>query len=444
MLSLLVVALQRLHDMTVQNFIDFSERRFLEQTSITAYGDLWRSPDFTLSANTTVYQDAAFGSLKVSGSATGSLFYNDWLTPATDVPSQYSVSGLNDLNDEIVSFLWVRVTENCTIRMRNIRTIATYDTITQNYMLSTNPSDRVAGEWGTHVISLGTQDSDKWHLIRARMLAMPKDTNTTRYSLGFELEITYSGTTGECYVSRPTITALLDITENSFFIDVWTIVPEVFFTQDFLDPTTNEVQFPLLRLLDVMTNKAGEIQDAIYSYEYKNESQGFDAAIPETNSFFVTPDLITSLKHLQWLSQFRGRELIITYEPSAEGEEWIKFVLDSSTLDGTSVLALTAFSVSGISGGAEAFFKWQVKTGYYGHNAGSIDAMVSAIQLLLSGTKTVNYTVGVNSISFETVYSETYASDTLGLLVGQSHPYILQVLEPTRPLGMTVTHELIA
>lgn len=430
--------------MTVQNFIDASERRFLEQTVITAYDDLWRSPDFTIEPSTTVYQDAEYGALNLSGAASGSLFYNDWQTPATDIPSQYAISGINDLNDEMVSFLWIRVTENCTVRMRNIRTVVTYNSTTQNYMLSTNPADRVEGEWGEHVVSLGVEDSARWHLIRAKLMPMTLVSSTTRYALGFELEVTYTDTTGECWISRPAITALLDIVENSFFLDVMGLTPEVFLSQDFVDATKNTVPFPLLRLMDVMTNKAGQIQDAIYDYEYKNESQGFDPTIPSTNSYLLTPDLVTRLDHLSWLAQFRGRELIVTYEPSTEGAEWEEFILDTSTLDGTSVLALSALSIEGISGGTDAYFKWQVETGYYGHNAGTIDAMVSAIKLLLTGSKTVNYVVGTNEITFETSIDETYASDTLGLSIGDEHPYILLILEPTRPLGMIIHHELVA
>jgi hypothetical protein len=430
--------------MPAENFIDSSERNFLQASLVASYGDLWRSAGFVVEPSTTVYQDASFGSLKLSGASSGSLFYNDWEDPVNDIPSQYAVSGANDLNDEIVSFVWVRATENCTVRMRNIRTVAVWDVPTQTYLLSTNVADRVEGDWGVHVISLGIEDSQKWHLIRARMLAMPKDTETTRYSLGFELEITYSGDVGECFVSRPTITALMDIAENSFFVETIALIPEVFLGQDFLNPLTTNVPFPLLRLIDVMTNRAGEIQDSIYDFEYKNESQGFDPSILETNSFFITPDLITSLPHLSWLAQFRGRELVVTYEPSTEGEEWTKFILDSSTLDGTAVIALSAFTVEGISGGVEAYFKWQVRTGYYGHNAGTIDGMISAIQLLLTGTKFVDYSVGSNEITFLTSIGETYASDTLGLIVGDEHPYVLEILEPTRPLGMIIKHELIA
>lgn len=430
--------------MTVHNFIDVTERTFVQSTAFSVLGDLWRSSEFVLEPSTTVYQDALLGSLHVHDAASGSVFYNDWLNPASDTPSQYAISGINDLNDSVVTFAWIRPTKNCTVKIRNITTLVSYNTSTQSYELSTNSADRIVGEWGIHEISLGTDDSDKWHLIRAVPAPLTATTETTRYAIGFEIEITYTGDTGELYISRPAITALLDVTENTFFTECLSLIPNTYFGQDFFDPSSNTVPFPLLRLLDILTNDAGNISDDIYHFEYKNSGQGFDPSIPETQSFFITPDLIDNLLHLSWLAQFRGRELLVTYEPSTEGEEWTPFVLDSSELNGTHVVALTSFSVEGISGGVEAYFKWQVDTGYYGHNAGSVSAMLSAINLLLSGAKTINYTMSANQITFETSITETYGSDTLGLSVGDPNPYVLAILEPTRPLGMIITHELIA
>lgn len=430
--------------MTVRNFIDTSERIFKESTVFAAYSDLWRSDGVTIEPSTTVYQDADFGSLKAYGSANGSIFFNDWETPATDIPSQYAISGVNDLNDEIVSFVWVRADKNCTIRMRNIRTLVTYDLASQNYLLSTDPADRVEGEWGVLNVLIGDDDSETWKLLRARMLAILDDGNNPRYAFGFELEITFESTVGVVYMSRPTITALFDVVENSFLLGSTTLIPEVFLSQDFIDPTTNSVQIPLIRLLDVATITAGDIQDRIYSYEYKNTSNGFDATILETNSFLIEADLIDRLDHLQWLAQFRGRELLVTYEPSTEGEEWQDFLLDASTLDGSGVLAVSAIPIGGISGGVEAFFRWQVKTGYYGHNAGTVTAMISAIKLLLSGTKIVTYTVGANEITFYTKIGETLNSDVLSLSIGDENPLVLAILEPTRPLGLIINHELVA
>ena len=118
--------------------------------------------------------------------------------------------------------------------------------------------------------------------------------------------------------------------------------------------------------------------------------------------------------------------------------------MDASTLEGSGVLAVSAISVGGISGGVEAFFRWQIQTGYYGHNAGTVAAMISATKLLLGGTKTITYTGGTNEITFYTKIGETLNSDVLGLSIGDENPLVLAILEPTRPLGLIINHELVA
>jgi len=432
--------------MTVVNYIDESERIFREPVAFAQLSDLWRAEGgLSLSPSTTVYQDSEYGSLLANGDISGSVYFNDWLNPATDIPSQFSVSGATDLNDDIVSFVWVRATKNCVLRMRNIRTVATYNTATGNYELSTDANDRVVGEWGTLHYLLGVQDEPTWKLLRARMLALTDDGNDVRYAMGFEIEIVFDSVAGDVNISRPTITMLGDAFENEFLLECVPLLPNLLLENDFADPTTNSVQFPLIRLFDVMTHSLTKVQETLKSFIYRNESQGFEESEIETYNALISPILIDRLDQLKWLAQFRGRELIVTFEPSTEGEEWTEFVLDSATsgvLDSTSVIATSETSVGGLSGGVAAFFKWQVENGYYGHNAGTITAMVEAIKLLLDGDKTVNYTVGVNTVAFQTKIGQTYGSS--GLSVGQSNPNVLLVLEPARPLGLIVTHELIS
>jgi hypothetical protein len=196
--------------------------------------------------------------------------------------------------------------------------------------------------------------------------------------------------------------------------------------------------------MDVSFASAGAVEDKYESSQYLDSESNFDPNDSNTYSTLISAETAETLETLQWLSHFRGRELLVTYEPSTNGEEWTEFVLDESELDSTHVLASSAISSSGFSGGTDGYFRWQVETGFYGHNAGTITAMISAIQLLLSETKTVSYTVGTNEITFQTKIDETFASDVLGLIVGDENPYILQVIEPARPLGMVVNHELVA
>jgi hypothetical protein len=111
-------------------------------------------------------------------------------------------------------------------------------------------------------------------------------------------------------------------------------------------------------------------------------------------------------------------------------------------LDGTSVLGSGATNLGGLPEGVESFARWQVETGYYGHNAGTISAMVNAIQLNLTGNQEVNYTLSTNTMAFTTKQSETFG--TVVGDIGSSNPVIMSLIEPARPLGMLVTHTMTA
>jgi hypothetical protein len=133
---------------------------------------------------------------------------------------------------------------------------------------------------------------------------------------------------------------------------------------------------------------------------------------------------------------------LVTYQPSTEGIGWQIFTLNSSVLDGDDVLGNDATNLGGLPAGLDAFARWQVETGYYGHNAGTLQAMVSAIQRNLTGAKIVGSTVSLNQISFTTSQAETFG--TAPEDVGSSNSVILSLIEPARPLGMIVTHTLTA
>ena len=423
------------------NYIDESERRFTEQTYVTSVlGDLWKS-DVAVTADPVVYQDASYGSLFIGGEAVSETTYNVWADPLADVPSQYAITTTTENTDYVEGFCWVRPTKNCTVQIRTQLTKVELNPTTTEFMLSSNPSDLYSGDSGEHLISVGVADDPAWHLVRSIPLQIPDDEE--QYSIGLVIEVTFEDPSnpGDINISRPTIIRTHALYDSRMVTEVATFLPEVFLLKDSAQFDENKVTYPLMRLIDVSTNTANDVFIKVEQIEYLDIESGFESTDSGTYSTLVSP-LYADVDTLRWLSQFRGRNLVVTYEPSTEGEEWEQFILDFSTLDGTDVLATSAISTSGVSGGVEEYFRWQVETGYYGHNAGTIDGMLSAIQLFLSGDKYINYTVTANSIHFQTSIDETFGADALG--VGDSSPYIIQVVEPTRPLGMIVTHELVA
>jgi hypothetical protein len=421
-----------------QNYIDESERKFLQSAYFAALGDLWTS-DATLVVDPVTYHDAEFGSLHLSGAASCYLKYNIWSTPATDVPSQYALTLDYQTGGFVETFCWVRPTKNCTIRLTT--TLHQVYLSGSTFMLSTDSGDIHVGEAGEHVVKYGSIDEPIWHLIRAVPIAIPDDGE--KYSVGFTLEVEYDDTVspGELNMSRPTSFLTHALWDNAYLTEMVARIPNVFLEKDFAYYTKNEVTFPLLRLIDVCTNYADSVYTKYQEIRYADAEEYFDPADQGTYSTLVD-QLLADSETLAWLSQFRGNQLIVTYEPSTDGTPWTVFRLDESVLDGTDVLASSTTPTTGFAGGLEEYFKWQVENGFYGHNAGKIDGMISAIQLLLTGTKYIDYTMTANTLHFETKIGETFGGDDLS--VGDESPYIVQILEPMRPLGMIITHELVS
>lgn len=423
------------------NYIDASERKFIEPGYFaTLSGGLWNS-DATISADPITYQDFSFGSIFVDAVAESETTYNIWSNPATDIPSQYAITLDVENTDYIEAFCWVRPTKNCTISISTQLTEVYLDETTNDFMLSSDSEDVYQGATGNHTIAVGIADEPIWHLVKAKLIQIPSD--DAQYSIGLKISAVFDDETspGELNISRPTIIRTHAIFFNEALQETYIFIPDVFLDRDTADFTSNEVTYPLMRLIDVATDTAHHVAQKIDEIQYLDIESGFDSTDSETYSTLINPSY-SDVPTLEWLSQFRGRNLVVTYEPSTEGEEWQQFVLDSSTLDGTDVIATATPSTSGISGGVEEYFRWQVQTGNYGHNAGTISAMISAVQLFLTGEKTINYSTTPTNIYIETSITETYGSDDLS--IGDANPYILEIIEPARPLGMTVTHVLTA
>lgn len=422
----------------VYNYIDKSERVFLEQGTFTSSLSLLWTSDGSISTDPVTYQDADLGSLLVeSASNTAYLKYNTWSNPATDIPSQYTITTAIDAIDRVESFMWVQPSVNGTFTLKTTLTKMIYDAPTQTYMLSTDPADIYVGDEGELIVAYGGADATNWHLIRSVPISIPNDTD--RFSIGLELNFTAkTATSFYMNVSRPTIITSAVVFRNQFMQYMASFIPSIFLEADTADFSSNNPTFPLTRFLDVCTEESDNVLTLAEDITYVDISQGRDDTDDTTTSKLVNPALAPA-DYLAWQAQFRGRQLLVTYEPSTEGEAWDVFRLDESMLDDTGVIGAPTSSLS-VPGGVEEYFRWQVESGAYGHNAGTISSMISAIQRVLTGAKNVNYTVTANTIHFETSYLET--QNAVLADVGNPSPLVLQIVEPARPLGMVITHEL--
>ncbi len=420
------------------NYIDATERTFLEPAVFAAgIDDLWTS-DGTLSLDAVNYQDAEYGSLKLLPSSTENYVrFNIYPTTAS-IPSQFALTLPIDNEDRIESFMWVKPSKNCTLFFKTILSEVSFDENTSSFSF-VDPFNQIVGNESSLIVALGGTDIPKWQLIRSVPIEIP---DTGRWAIQLQLRVVFANLT-DAYVniSRPTAHASLRLFSNDFLSDVLEYMPEIFLESDIANYSTNQPTFPLSRLIDVITSEANNVLTKSNSFEYIDKSEGGNPNNLGTLSTFVNPQVCDSV-YLSYLAQFRGRPILITYQPSTEGIAWQVFELNSSLLNSGDVLGNDAVNLGGLPAGLDSFARWQVETGYYGHNAGTVDAMVAAIQRNLTGTKVVNYTMTQNSIAFTTSQAETFG--TVVEDVGTTNSIILTLLEPARPLGMIVTHTLTA
>jgi hypothetical protein len=420
------------------NYLDETERTFLEPEVFAAgIDDLWTS-DGTLSLDAVNYQDAEYGSLKlVPSSSENYVRFN--IYPTTEsTPSQYALTLPIDNQDYVESFIWVKPSKNCTLFFKTILSEVSFDENTGLFSF-VDPFNQVVGSEGSLVVALGGTDTPKWQLIRSVPVEIP---DTGRWAIQLQFRVVFEDTTDAFInISRPTAHASLRLFSNDFLTSVLEYLPEIFLESDTANYSTNQPTFPLSRLIDVMTSEANNVLTKSNSFEYVDSSEGGNPNILGTLSTFVNPQVCDSA-YLTYLAQFRGRPILVTYQPSTEGVGWEIFALNDSLLDSGDVLGNDAVNLGGLPAGIDSFARWQVETGYYGHNAGTVNSMIGAIQRNLTGAKVVNYTMTQNSIAFTTSQAETFG--TVAEDVGTSNSIILTLIEPARPLGMLVTHTLTA
>lgn len=422
----------------IYNYLDVTERTFLESSTFTAStSDFWTS-DGTLSVDAVNYQDSARGSLKLSPTSLENYVYYNYHALTSDTPSQFSLTVDQDAGDFIEAFMWVKPTKNCTVYLKTILSEVEFDENTSTFSF-VDPFNQIVGDEGSFAVALGGTDEPRWQLIRSVPIQVP---TTGRWSIQLRFRVVFSTLT-DAYlnISRPTAHQCKRIFSNGFLSQSFEYLPEIYLESDLADFTVNEPTYPLARFFDVLTSASDEILDQSVAFEYLDKSEGGDSTNLATLSRFVNPKVCDS-SYLPWLAQFRGRPILVTYQPSTEGIGWQIFTLNSSVLNGDDVLGNDATNLGGLPAGLDAFARWQVETGYYGHNAGTLQAMVSAIQRNLTGAKIVGSTVSLNQISFTTSQAETFG--TVAEDVGSSNSIILSLIEPARPLGMIVTHTLTA
>jgi len=303
----------------------------------------------------------------------------------------------------------------------------------------------------TKVISAATASinaegvgSPQWSIIRFNTDEAPDIESPT-----FNISITIDPEdVGEfIYFTRPAFYPRYEfLSQNVSLEDLLGYLPELFIETDF--SVTDDLDLPMFRYLDVATSQMDVVSNNAIGYTFFDISEGYVEGETDLESLLVETSN-ADLDTLIWLAKFSGTLPITRFASSLEVVS-DPFVLDSSTLDSADTIKITSYSELNPPAidqeDQRILVKWQIDNGYYGINAGTDTAIKESAKLMLIGTKTVSLEYDYSTSPFEinvlTRWDETFGADVS--LIGQSSDLVLEAIAKARPLGVLVTHELVA
>lgn len=368
-----------------------------------------------------------FKQLKLSipaGNQSGVLYHQDIQLMATDV------------DIDIVFLFAVKMPSGgvvtCTISDVNEVSIA--ETVTS---VNLSQSDAVINAPGIL--------SPQWNIFRSDMFQIPA--GQLLPAVNVEISFEPNDPTEDFYFTTPAIYPAYEFSSVNLAVPlIASFLPDVMFQAD-LDAETSPDR-AMLRLIDIAYLGLGESIQLTQDFAYIDIEEGYNPNVDTTKSKLVNSS-VAELDTLVWLCKFTGTQPITRFNFSPETVE-AAFVLDSSNLDSTNQIRLTSYTELNPPlldvAAQKALLRWQLDTGYYGRNAGTLSAVTEATKLQLINDKevTVDYDYAAEPfvINIQTRWSETFGA--IGPeAIGQSSEVVLESIEPARPLGTKITHEYV-
>jgi hypothetical protein len=369
------------------------------------------------------------GSLSVLMQEGQSVFYNTNKFAINGISNITSAS-LADVDDTITAFVWIK---------SNVPIVVDFSVHVLYPAGVPAPSSAASASKSISVTS------GEWTLLRLYDLPTVPDDNYN-YPLGLKIELEDCGESpsAQVNISHPVVYGSLDFINNPAIIDIMSRFPEFIRDQD---ANAEPLPYQFIRFMEMATIHSGEIQSLLNNFIYQDISEGKNLGDPTTLSTLVEPT-VAPKDYLFWLSQFSGTQIInpkTGFTPWANLPETWQGIDDidgdDDPEDAAPWRAIQEYNTE--PAGLEEFLRWQVSTAYYGMKAGTKEAIISSVKRVLLGTKTVTYEViePFNwTIKITTLKDET--PDAALLDVGDSVLKILELIEPARPLGLRVLHEL--
>lgn len=396
----------------------------------SSVSSVWTKYMGTMEADSFVSRFIDEGSVKCTLGQLSRVSFNKDASTGLPISDSIATIGIEDDGDDFLVGFWIKSNK-----------AITFDYVVE-LMYPVAYASTLSVEKHTERISV---TSGEWVFVEQQSRVTDPD-DALNYPISFTIEITHvnGGGDAEIHIGYPIIWGSLDFVKNPMLLQLYTRLPEFIRSQD---SVATPFPWTLARFMEMCILHQGEMKQILDDIIYADISQGKDMSVTDSLSTLVEPT-IAPRKHLFWLAQFTGTQLI---NPTTGVTPWANLPATWQGIDMLdeidTVEDKAAWDIIQDSdpepAGLEEFLRWQVVTAYYGRNAGSSQALEESVKRVLTGNKSVNLTV-VSPWNLNVATSITETPDTALSSIGDSVPSILALIEPTRPLGYAVSHTLTA
>jgi hypothetical protein len=411
----------------VLNRIPLLGRTFNEGVS-----SLWNATGTTLSKSVLISRFDNEGSLVAEVSSDDVIYFNKNSSTNLAISNSVSSNATTEVGDSFAVGFWIKSDAALSLTF-------SVELLLPNQFGITLPKQKKSETFSI--------TSGEWSFIQLEnRVTVPDDEHQYPISFNIDFRDIFDASTANINVSHPLITASLDFVNNPMLLDFYRKIPEFYRNQDSLG---TEAPYPwtLARFLEMCIIHQGEMLQIIDDSIYDDISDGKNPEDPTTLSTLVDPT-VASRENIFWLAQFSGTKII---NPTTGVTPWNNLPATWQGIDDLDGIPVTDNDIAPWDviqdsdpepAGLDEFLRWQVQYGYYGVNAGSKEAVIESVKRVLTGTKAITYsTPSAWNILIETKKTETPDSSLIPL--GDPVLEVLELMEPSRPLGCLITHELI-
>ena len=263
--------------------------------------------------------------------------------------------------------------------------------------------------------------SGQFNAIQSNRVAVPDNDEIHSYTI--QITITNHGNS-LIYLTNFHLIHDMAFYENPFVPQMRSYMPDFYweYDQDEEYPT-----YPFHRLVDILSSAAGDsrrLHDSLFPFEIPEFLTPDDQTGYWARSTLTTPQLVRD-EYVPWLSQFTG----------------VRIQRNAMLPDGTLYFQNPSLE--------RDYVEWQLRTGHYGRNSGTRQALIEAGQQFLirtrdgsQSTKSVAITTNYLGDPF-IILVQTLENETIDAANGETSPTVLASLNLARPIGYKILHQTV-